>query len=200
MGKLLPQNNRYMRLRGRIKYQSDLDPNFVHDIESTIGCDDLSRCIQCGECSAICPLSIYMDIPPRRIVAMIREGFKEEVLQSFTIWLCASCYACTVQCPGQIRITDIMYALKRKAIEEKVYPEGFAIPILSREFFSMVIQSGRNSEMRLVMRTWLKISIFKLMAMAPLGWDMFRTKRLSMKKEQIDRKGDLKIIMDHIQS
>ena len=187
-----------MNLTGRIKYQNTVDPSFVKEIENTIGCEELRHCIQCGECSAICPLSIYMDIPPRRVIAMIREGFREEVLKSFTIWLCASCYACSVQCPEKIRITDIMYALKRRAIEEKVFPGSFPIPVLSKEFFNMVIKSGRNSEFRLVLKTWLKVSIAKLLAMAPIGLILFKTGRMSLKKEQIDRKGDLKLIMDHI--
>jgi len=188
-----------MNLAGRIKYQNTVDPDFVREIENTVGCEGLRKCIQCGECSAICPMSIYMDITPRRIIAMIREGFKDEALSSFTIWLCSSCYACTAHCPEQIRITDIMYALKRKAIEEKKFPAGFPIPVLSREFFDMVIKSGRNSEFRLVLRTWLKVSIAKLLAMAPIGIALMRSGRMSLKKEQIDRKGDLKIILDHIQ-
>ena len=129
---------------------------------------------------------------------MIREGFKDEALSSFTIWLCASCYACTSQCPEHIKITDIMYALKRKAIEDRKFPKAFPTPILSREFFNMVLKSGRNSEFRLVLRTWLKVSLAKLLAMAPIGWELFKTGRMSLKKEQIDKKGDLKILMDHI--
>jgi heterodisulfide reductase subunit C len=187
-----------MNLNGRIKYQSTVDPRFVSEIENTLGCEGLRKCIQCGECSAICPMSIYMDIPPRRIIAMIREGFKEEALSSFTIWLCSSCYACTASCPEKIRITDIMYALKRKAIEEKKFPANFPIPVLSKQFFDMVIKSGRNSEFRLVLRTWLKVSIVKLLAMAPIGWELMRKGRMSLKKEEISRKGDLKIILDHI--
>ena len=188
-----------MNLTGRIKYQNTVDPDFVKEIEGTMGCDGLRKCIQCGECSAICPMSIYMDLGPRRIIAMIREGFKDEALSSFTIWLCSSCYACSAHCPEQIGITDIMYALKRKAIEERKFPTGFPIPILSREFFDMVVKSGRNSEFRLVLRTWLKVSIVKLLAMAPIGISLLRSGRMSLRKEQISRKGDLKIILDHIQ-
>ena len=187
-----------MHLSRGIKYQKDIDPNFTHEIENTIGCEGLRKCIQCGECSAICPMSIYMDITPRRIIAMIREGFKDETLSSFTIWLCSSCYACTASCPEQIRITDIMYALKRRAIEEKKFPDSFPIPVLSKQFFDMVIQSGRNSEFRLVLKTWMKVSIAKLLAMAPIGWELMKTKRMSLKEEKIQKKGDLKVIIDHI--
>ena len=87
---------------------------------------------------------------------MIREGFRDEVLNSLTIWLCASCYSCTVQCPRQIQITDVMYALKREAIAPGVYPKRFPIPVLAREFFSGVRADGRNTEGPLLVRFFLK--------------------------------------------
>lgn len=105
-----------------VKYEADLSPQFSEEIRHLPGGETLWQCIQCGLCSASCPLSIYMDYTPRRIMAMTREGFKEEVLQSKTIWLCASCYACTVFCPQQVEITHIMYHLKQMAIREKRYP------------------------------------------------------------------------------
>ena len=73
-----------------IKYEAELDHQFAVDIAGKPGGEQLYSCIQCGTCSATCPLSIYMDYTPRRIVAMTRAGFKEEVLNSFTIWLCSS--------------------------------------------------------------------------------------------------------------
>jgi len=185
-------------LSRKVKYQEELDKNFLSEMESIDGGENLRNCIQCGTCSGICPMSIYMDIPPRKIIAMVKEGFKEEVLTSFTIWLCASCYACSVHCPEQIQITDIMYALKRKAIEEKVYPKRFPIPILSREFFKMVIKRGRNSEFRLIIKVWLKVSIAKMLSMTSLGWDLIRTKRLSLRSDRIKNHKELAIIMKNL--
>lgn len=185
-------------LHRQIKYQEELDPGFLKEIEALEGGENLRNCIQCGTCSGICPMSIYMDIPPRQIIAMVREGFKDEVLSSFTIWLCASCYACSVHCPEQIKITDIMYALKRKAIEEKKYPKRFPIPVLSKEFFNMVIKSGRNSELRLILRVWMKVNIAKLFSFTGLGLDLLRTKRISLKQDRIKNNKELAIIMDNL--
>jgi len=179
----------------KVKLQEELDPNFKNEIESIEGCENLNRCIQCGACSGTCPLSIYMDIPPRKIIEMVVQGFREEALSSFTIWLCASCYACNVHCPQQIRITDVMYMLKRMAIKEKIYPKNFPMPILSKEFFNMVMKSGRNSEFQLILRVWLQVSIFKLIGMAPLGWDLIRKRRLSFKKDSIKNRNELALIL-----
>jgi len=73
----------------KIKYEEDLNPRFADEIASFPGGDKLWNCIQCGTCSGVCPLSTYMDYTPRKIVAMIRAGFKGEVLKSHTTWLCA---------------------------------------------------------------------------------------------------------------
>jgi heterodisulfide reductase subunit C len=182
-------------IRKKIKLQEDLDPAFASTIEAMEGGENLRNCIQCGTCSGTCPLSIYMDLPPRKIIAMVREGFREEVLSSFTIWLCASCYSCTSLCPENIRITDIMYALKRMAIEEGAYPKRFPIPVLSREFFRMVLKNGRNSELWLLLSLWLKVSWLRLIQSAPLGWKLWRRKRLSFRRERIGNRKELATIM-----
>ncbi|HZP02835.1 MAG TPA: 4Fe-4S dicluster domain-containing protein, partial [Terriglobia bacterium] len=82
-----------------VKYEVERDPDFARWVTGVIGGERIRNCIQCGLCSASCPLSPYMDYTPRRLIHMAREGFKRDVLQSFTIWLCTSCYSCTVECP-----------------------------------------------------------------------------------------------------
>ena len=111
-----------MEIKRTVKYEEELDPAFLGEIKRLSGCDEIDKCIQCGTCSSSCPMSVYMDYPPRKIMAMVKSGFKDEALRSLTIWLCPSCYTCQVRCPAKIKITDVMYALKRMAIEQKVYP------------------------------------------------------------------------------
>jgi quinone-modifying oxidoreductase subunit QmoC len=168
-----------------MKYQREADPEWSSRIRNLPGCERVSSCIQCGTCSGTCPLSIYMDYTPRRIIALIREGFKEDALSSKTIWLCASCYSCTVECPQQVHITDVMYSLKREAIKEKKYPARFPIPVLAREFYDIVKKRGRSSEIPLVLRMALKSNPLILLTMMRSGWNLFRTGRISFKSERI---------------
>ncbi len=112
-----------MEIQRTIRYESDRVRGFGREVMSVPGCEELEHCIQCGTCSGVCPLSIYMDHSPRQVMALTRSDFKKEVLSSHTIWLCASCYACTVECPKEIGITDIMYELKQRAIHEGHYPK-----------------------------------------------------------------------------
>jgi heterodisulfide reductase subunit C len=126
-----------------------------------------------------------MDFAPRRIIALVREGFRKDALSSKTIWLCASCYSCAVHCPRQIHITDVMYSLKREAIQAKLYPDRFPIPVLAQEFYKMVRQRGRSSEFWLVLRMAFRSNPLVLLGMVRTGWDLLRTGRLSLRQERI---------------
>jgi len=186
-----------------IKYEEELDRGFGDEIAATTGGESLYSCIQCGNCSGGCPVSIYMDYTPRRIIAMTRAGFKAEVLNSHTIWLCASCYNCTVNCSKQIRITDVMYALKRRAIQEGIHAKRFPIPILAREFFNCVMRYGRNHESELLVRLYLKTNPFAMLKQAMLGLKLFLRGRMPLlphrAAKRADKKGDLRTIMNALE-
>lgn len=170
-----------------MKYQREADPEWPHRIRKLPGCERLFSCIQCGTCSGACPLSIYMDYTPRRIINLVREGFRKEALSSETIWLCASCYACAAHCPQQIHLTDVMYSLKREAMKHELYPKRFPIPVLARIFYQMVRSRGRSSEMWLVLRLAWRTNPLMLLGMARTGWQLLRTGRMSFRQERIQR-------------
>jgi quinone-modifying oxidoreductase, subunit QmoC len=180
----------------KLKYEAELDPAFADQISAMPGGEKLANCIQCGTCSGMCPLSTYMDYTPRRIVAMVRAGFKGEVLSSYTSWLCASCYACTVECPKGIKITDIMYAIKRRAIQDKVYPKRFPIPVLAKEFFANVISNGRSTDMLVVMKLFLKTAPLAMMNQAAMGMKLFFQGRIGLKMESIRGKKELQTVLN----
>jgi len=56
---------------------------------------------------------LRMDSLAARIDCAVRAGDIQSILASRTIWICASCYSCTTRCPAGIKVTDIIYALKR---------------------------------------------------------------------------------------
>jgi heterodisulfide reductase subunit C len=126
-----------------------------------------------------------MDYTPRKVISLIREGFREDALSCRTIWLCASCYSCAVHCPQKIHITDVMYRLKRDAIRHKLFPRRFPIPVLAQEFFKIVKSRGRSAEVLLVLRMALRSNPFILFTMIRSGWQLFRAGRISLKGERI---------------
>lgn len=180
-----------MEINRTIKYDADRVKGFGEEVMRVPGCEQLWSCIQCGTCSGVCPLSIYMDFTPRQVMALTRGDFKNEVLRSHTIWLCASCYACTVECPRGIRITEIMYELKQRAIHEGFYPRRFPIPVLAREFSEMVRRNGRITELLLVLKLFLKTNWRAALSNWRMGLDLLRTGRLSLATEKVQRRNDI---------
>jgi len=75
----------------------------------------LKLCLQCGTCSGICPFGYLMTYPPGKIVATLRADRFAKVLDTDSVWMCVSCYACTELCPSQIPVTR---ALMTHAKEE----------------------------------------------------------------------------------
>ena len=179
----------------KLKFQREADPDWARQVSQRAGCEGLFSCLQCGTCSGTCPLSIYMDISPRRITALVREGFREEALRSRSIWLCASSYSCAVHCPRQIHITDLMYSLKREAIQEGLYPRRLPVPVLAQEFCRMIRRRGRNSEFWLVLRMALRSNPLVLLGMIRTGWNLFRTGRLSIRRERVEAMDEMRHLL-----
>jgi Fe-S oxidoreductase len=46
-----------------------------------------------------------MDFPPGRMISYLRADLFDTVLDSDTVWMCVSCYACTEVCPAKIPVT-----------------------------------------------------------------------------------------------
>jgi quinone-modifying oxidoreductase, subunit QmoC len=178
------------------RYAEDVNPAFPLEIMAKPGGEGLRDCIQCGTCSGACPMSVHMDLTPRRVIALTRAGLERDVLESATPWLCASCYECQVRCPRDIKVTDVMYALKRRAIEKGTYPKRFPIPVLAKAFYRMVATNGRNSESRLVIELALRTNPLSLLKMAPVGIKLLKTGRMVLGQDRIMVPKELKAILD----
>lgn len=158
---------------------------FLEDVYQIPGGERIKECIQCGTCSGSCPTSYAMDYTPREVIAAFRAGLLERVLTSNTIWLCASCYYCTVRCPSGIKLTDIMYELKRLAIEFNLTQEGAKTPIVSKLFVDTVNKNGRVSEAGLVSKFMLKTNPLGIFKMIPRAFKLLMRGRLPLVPHKI---------------
>jgi heterodisulfide reductase subunit C len=144
----------------------------------TPGESRLEMCIQCGTCGGSCPSASAMDHTPRAIFAMLRAGMREEVMKSNTPWMCVSCYYCTVRCPQEIHITDVMYTLKNMSLKSKQYSNPTA-PDFSKTFMGWVENYGRSFEIGLAGVHNLKHFVLRLPNMAPMALGMLTKKGMS---------------------
>jgi len=93
------------------------EPSFYEQVlESTPNGERLRLCLQCGDCSGICPFGYLMIHPPSRMIAHLRADRFEKVLDTDTVWMCVSCYACTSVCPAQIPLTPGLMARAKEEL------------------------------------------------------------------------------------
>jgi heterodisulfide reductase subunit C len=183
-------------VKDQSKFEAQLDPGFAAEIAREVPNGELlHQCIQCGTCSSVCPLSAYMDFTPRRLIAMTRAGDRADVLHSMTPWVCASCYACTVECPKRIPITEIMHALRRISLREKTYPRRFTTPVMTREFIDMIYDRGRSTESWISLKLYLRTNPALLVKNVRLAGRLFRQGRLSARRESIRARKDLRTLL-----
>lgn len=169
----------------KAKFEREVDFNFTEQVRAMPGCHNITECIQCGTCSGTCPVGSFMEYAPRKIIGMVRAGFKSEVLSSYTTWLCASCYACTVECPKNIKITEVMYALKQIAIKEGYHPRRMPIPILASEFSKIVYNHGRNNEGMVIMKMYFKTNPVLPLRNLILGLKLYTRGRIHFIQDRI---------------
>ncbi len=161
---------------------------FEQVVAGTPGTPRLEMCIQCGTCGGSCPSGPDMDHTPRALFAMIEAGMANTVLRSNTPWYCVSCYYCMVRCPQEVHITDLMYTLKRMAVQNGLSQESSAAsaPDFSETFIDFVESYGRSFELGLATRYHLRHNPMGAMKMATsLGLGMLRKGRMELNPKRI---------------
>ncbi len=143
---------------------------FVDEVAAEPGGEKINECIQCGVCSGSCTTVEWWQYPPRKIIAMIRAGKREEVLSSSSVFNCVTCYLCTVRCPRGINPTQLIHAVEAIAEREGYKPKT---PTL-RLFRSLreAMRRGRVWELGMALRFYLSTNIFIGMKNLPLAWSL----------------------------
>jgi heterodisulfide reductase subunit C len=104
-------------MRINISKRKIKDP-FVAKVEELSG-QNLLACYQCGKCSAGCPAVSDMDILPNQIIRYAQLGFKDELIRSKSIWICASCFTCNARCPKGINIAEVIEAIRQILLRKR---------------------------------------------------------------------------------
>ncbi len=88
---------------------------FYQSLFKVIDGENIKTCLQCANCSGVCPFGHVMDFPPGRMISWLRAGIFDEVIKADSVWMCVSCYACVEVCPKNIPLTP---GLMTRAKEE----------------------------------------------------------------------------------
>jgi heterodisulfide reductase subunit C len=133
---------------------------------------DVNECYQCGKCTAGCPLREEMDIMPNQIIRMLQmeyPGYEDEILRSYSIWLCLACETCYSRCPQEIQISSVMDVLRQESIRlNKVNPKAKDILSFHKSFLNEVARNGKLNEVGLTVEYKLRsLNIIQDIANAP---------------------------------
>jgi heterodisulfide reductase subunit C2 len=124
--------------------------DFLDQIIEASG-QNLLECLQCGKCSGGCPIASEEVGGPRKTIAEILAGRKEEALSDPTWWYCVSCGTCATRCPVDINFYSVATALCEVAERERVSPSEPAIHRFEELFLKSVRQHGRVQELKTAM-------------------------------------------------
>lgn len=78
---------------------------FYDSLQNLPDGERIRACLQCANCSGVCPFGYMMDYPPGKIISLLRAEIFDYVLKTDTVWMCVSCYACSEVCPAKIPLT-----------------------------------------------------------------------------------------------
>ena len=144
-----------------------LRPDLLVSVERLSG-QNIRECYQCGKCSAGCPMSVDMDIPPNQITRLLQLGYGDVALRSRAIWMCVSCETCTTRCPREVDLAAVTDALRNIAISEGIRSPVRPVTLFNRIFLGLVSRYGRVFEMELIGRfNTGTLSFFKDVTKAP---------------------------------
>ncbi len=168
--------------------------SLVSEVAAVPGGENIYHCIQCGVCSGTCPAAGAMQYPPRKMIALIRAGMRDEVLSSGSMWHCLSCYMCTVRCPRGVKPTELAHVLESLAEKEGIRVRGTSTPVMYRSFVESMRSYGRVHELGMMMKYYLRTNPLAALKLAMVGLQMFLHKRMPLKPKKVKGREDLELM------
>jgi heterodisulfide reductase subunit C len=89
-------------------------------------------CYQCAKCTSGCEAHKLLELEPHKVIALVKRGLIDELVNSDVIWTCMSCFKCRERCPQRVAPVDILFALKNLAVATgKQIPGKFSAMVQS---------------------------------------------------------------------
>jgi heterodisulfide reductase subunit C2 len=149
--------------------------------------ENISACYQCERCTNACPVSYYMDIKPHQVIRYIQLGWREELMNSSTIWVCLSCEMCTTYCPNEVGVAETINHLRTVAAHSSIQPKERQLALFHHTFMTELQRFGRVNEFWLMNAFNLKPGVMQekvrkgqLLDELILGLTLWRKGRLNL--------------------
>jgi ferredoxin len=89
-----------------------VDPSLLDELK-TYGAVNPEACFNCGNCTAICPLTSDEHPFPRNTIRMVQMGLRDRLIENPDPWMCYYCGDCTQTCPKGAEPAETMMAARR---------------------------------------------------------------------------------------
>jgi heterodisulfide reductase subunit C len=153
---------------------------FRREFETLSGVNT-SACFQCQKCSNGCPLTFGMDLAPHHVIRAVNLGLKDKVLNSDTIWVCASCETCTTRCPNDIDIAHVMDSLRQMSVKKGVKASLRQTPVFHSAFLASIRRFGRVHEASMALEYAARSEGLRgILKQAGLGLELFRKGKIKI--------------------
>jgi heterodisulfide reductase subunit C len=93
-------------------------------------------------------MSDQMDILPNQIVRMAQLGMREQLLASNAIWACVSCMTCNTRCPKNVRIAEVIEAVREVVLRTNERQDHLHVAELPPETIAALPPIALISSMR----------------------------------------------------
>ena len=167
-------------LRSRVV--SDLDLKVVDWVKGQPQGDTITRCWQCGTCTAGCCMHTdfgLAEFNPRFFIYLAQIGYEEELRRyASTIWRCVSCNKCVERCPKGVKVEEVVHAIGSYLAVSGAAPESPA-DRFDRAYTENLLRRGILDEAELF-RTYERLEGRKTPAreLLRMAWTLFRSGRL----------------------
>lgn len=156
--------------------------SLIAEIERRSG-QKVSHCYQCGRCSSTCTANIAFDHPPHRFMRLLQLGMVEEALKSRTAHICYDCMTCSLRCPMEIDVANVIETVRNLADEMGIESREKNLSIFHRIFLKNVRRHGRLHEGSL-------LAMFNLRTRRPfndisIAWLVLRRKKVHIAPQRI---------------
>ncbi len=88
------------------------DPDFLTELQK-YGSVSVESCFNCGNCTAVCPLSTDETPFPRGPIRLVQLGLSDELSHRVDPWLCYYCGDCSATCPRQAEPAEAQMTMRR---------------------------------------------------------------------------------------
>jgi ferredoxin len=89
-----------------------VNPELIDDL-SRYGAEDVQKCFNCGNCTAVCSLADDKYNFPRRSMHALQLGLEKKLERGLEPWLCYYCGECSTYCPRGAQPGETMMSLRR---------------------------------------------------------------------------------------